>query len=71
MGSSTAQQTLLFGLLVVGFGPFTLSRSFLRTSYVPMVLSFALALYVSVVYRSGGASPGATASTSWSRTSSS
>ena len=46
MGSSTAQQTLLFGLLVVGFGRFTLSRSFLRESYLPMVLAFVLTLAV-------------------------
>ena len=46
MGSSTAQQTLLFGLLILGFGRFTLSKSFLRESYLPMLFTFALTLAV-------------------------
>lgn len=44
MGSSTAQQTLLFGLFLLGFGRIELSTSFLRGTYVPMVLALVLTL---------------------------
>ncbi|WP_135825059.1 sodium:calcium antiporter [Halorussus ruber] len=44
IGSSVTQQTLLVGLLLLGAGQVTLSRSFVRSSYLPMVLSAALAL---------------------------
>ncbi|WP_225741364.1 sodium:calcium antiporter [Halorussus halophilus] len=44
VGSSMFQQTLLVGAFLLGFGTVTLSRSFLRASYVPMVLSVALTL---------------------------
>jgi len=46
MGSSTTQQTLLAGLFLVGFGGFELTRQFLRSVYVPMVLAFVLTLGV-------------------------
>lgn len=46
MGSSTLQQTLLFGLLVVGYGRIRFTRSFERASYVPMVLALGLTLAV-------------------------
>lgn len=46
MGSSTAQQTLLFGVFVVGYGPFRPDRSFLRWSYLPMLGTFLLTLAV-------------------------
>lgn len=48
MGSSTLQQTLLVGLLVVGYGRLELSRTFQRASYVPMLLALALTLAVAV-----------------------
>lgn len=48
MGSSTLQQTLLLGLLVVGVGRLELSASFLRVSYLPMVLALALTLVVAI-----------------------
>lgn len=48
MGSSTLQQTLLLGLLVVGYGRLELSRSFQRASYVPMLLALALTLALAV-----------------------
>jgi cation:H+ antiporter len=48
MGSSTVQQTLLLGLFLVGFGRVTLSRSFRRGTYYPMLLAFALTLLVSL-----------------------
>jgi cation:H+ antiporter len=48
MGSSTVQQLLLFGLFFVGFGRYTLAKSFIRASYVPMLASFALVLAVGV-----------------------
>jgi cation:H+ antiporter len=46
MGSSTTQQTLLTGLFLVGFGGFELTRQFLRSVYVPMLLALALTLAV-------------------------
>lgn len=46
MGSSTTQQTLLAGLFLVGFGGFELTRQFLRSVYVPMVLALVLTLGV-------------------------
>lgn len=46
MGSSTLQQTLLLGLLVVGYGRIQFTRSFERASYVPMVLALGLTLAV-------------------------
>jgi cation:H+ antiporter len=46
MGSSTAQQTLLFGLFLVGYGRFEVSDSFLRANYVPMVLALLVTLGV-------------------------
>ncbi|MDZ7701029.1 MAG: hypothetical protein U5J98_02580 [Halobacteriales archaeon] len=48
MGSSTLQQTLLLGLLVVGYGRLEFSRSFERASYLPMLLALALTLAVAV-----------------------
>jgi cation:H+ antiporter len=46
MGSSTAQQTLLFGIFLVGYGRIELSKTFLRANYLPMVLAAALTLVV-------------------------
>lgn len=46
MGSSTVQQTLLFGLFIVGFGRLQLSDSLIRGSYLPMILAFGLTLGV-------------------------
>jgi cation:H+ antiporter len=46
MGSSTAQQLLLFGLLFVGFGRYTLTRTVLRRSYLPMLAVFLLLFVV-------------------------
>lgn len=46
MGSSTIQQTLLFGLFLVGYGQLQLSESFLRDSYLPMVIAIGLTLLV-------------------------
>lgn len=48
MGSSTLQQTLLFGLFIVGFGQLQLSQSIIRDSYLPMLLAFALTFVVAV-----------------------
>ena len=48
MGSSTVQQTLLVGLFLVGFGRVTLSDSFRRATYYPMLAAFALTLLVAV-----------------------
>ena len=47
MGSSTVQQTLLVGLFLVGFGRVTLSESFRRATYYPMLAAFGLTLLVS------------------------
>lgn len=44
MGSSTLQQTLLLGMLVVAYGRFELRDSFVRNSYLPMLLALALLL---------------------------
>jgi cation:H+ antiporter len=46
MGSSTAQQLLLFGVFLVGYGRVDIPDSLLRTTYLPMVLAFALVLGV-------------------------
>jgi cation:H+ antiporter len=46
MGSSTVQQTLLVGLFLVGFGRVTLSKSFRRATYYPMLAAFGLTLVV-------------------------
>lgn len=46
MGSSTVQQTLLLGMLVVAYGRLGLRDSFIRDSYVPMLLAFGLVLAV-------------------------
>jgi cation:H+ antiporter len=48
MGSSTLQQTLLFGLFIIGFGQLQLSQSIIRDSYLPMLLAFALTLVVAI-----------------------
>ncbi|NHN61294.1 sodium:calcium antiporter [Halorussus rarus] len=48
VGSSVVQQTLLVGAFLLGAGRVTLSRSFVRSSYVPMVLSAALTLALAV-----------------------
>ena len=48
MGSSTAQQFLLFGVFLVGFGDCSLSWGFVRASYLPMLGAFALLLGVAV-----------------------
>lgn len=45
-GSSTTQQLLLVGVFLVGYGRVDPSDALVRTTYVPMVLSFALALAV-------------------------
>ena len=44
VGSSTVQQFLLVGVLVLGYGRIDVPDSFLRESYVPMVGALALAL---------------------------
>lgn len=46
MGSSTVQQTLLLGMLVVAYGRLELRDSFLRHSYAPMLGAFGLLLVV-------------------------
>ena len=43
-GSSTVQQTLLLGMLVVAYGRIELRQSFVRDSYVPMLLALGLTL---------------------------
>jgi cation:H+ antiporter len=43
-GSSTVQQLLLFGIFLVGHGRLELSRSFLRSRYLPMVAALAVLL---------------------------
>ncbi|WP_276282261.1 sodium:calcium antiporter [Halorussus caseinilyticus] len=47
IGSSVVQQTLLVGVFLFAAGEVTLSRSFVRSSYVPMMLSAALVLALS------------------------
>jgi cation:H+ antiporter len=42
IGSSTVQQLLLVGLLLVGFGRYVVDESLLRWSYLPMLGSFVL-----------------------------
>lgn len=42
MGSSTVQQALLVGLFLVAYGRFEFTKSFLRGTYVPMVLALGL-----------------------------
>lgn len=44
MGSSTAQQTLLVGLFLIGYGRLEISRSFLRGVYVPMLVALGILL---------------------------
>lgn len=46
VGSSTLQQLLLVGLLVLGYGRIDVSDAFLRESYLPMVGALALTLVV-------------------------
>jgi cation:H+ antiporter len=48
MGSSTTQQTLLFGLFVVAFGRLQLGDSVIASSYVPMIAALAVTLAVAV-----------------------
>jgi cation:H+ antiporter len=48
LGSSTVQQLLLFGVFLVGYGSTELSRSFVRSRYVPMLGSLALLLALSL-----------------------
>lgn len=43
-GSSTVQQFLLVGVLLIGYGGIDLSRRFVRESYLPMLATFAVAL---------------------------
>ncbi|WP_440992320.1 sodium:calcium antiporter [Haloarchaeobius baliensis] len=44
MGSSTTQQLLLFGVFLVGYGRYRPRPRFLRTTYLPMLGTFALVL---------------------------
>ena len=46
MGSSTVQQTLLLGMLVVAYGRLEIRDSFVLTSYVPMLGALAALLVV-------------------------
>lgn len=48
LGSSMTQGTLLVGAFLLGAGRVTLSRSFVRASYVPMVLAVGLTLALAV-----------------------
>jgi len=43
-GSSTVQQLLLVGVLLIGYGSFRLDRRFVRESYLPMLGAFAVTL---------------------------
>jgi cation:H+ antiporter len=43
-GSSTVQQFLLVGILLISYGKLTLSRSFVRESYLPMLGAIAVTL---------------------------
>ncbi|WP_049979978.1 sodium:calcium antiporter [Halolamina rubra] len=45
-GSSTVQQLLLVGVLLIGYGRLKLSTAVIRESYLPMLASFAVALAV-------------------------
>lgn len=47
-GSSTVQQFLLVGILLIGYGSIRLSRSFVRESYVPMLGAFVATLLVAL-----------------------
>jgi cation:H+ antiporter len=47
MGSSTVQQTLLVGVYLLGAGRTTLSRTFLRTTYYPMLAALSATLLLS------------------------
>ncbi|MFC6864553.1 sodium:calcium antiporter [Halomicroarcula sp. GCM10025817] len=46
MGSSTVQQFLLVGVLLIAYGRVPLSRSFVRESYLPMLGALAVTLLV-------------------------
>lgn len=48
IGSATTQQLLLVGLLAVGVGRVEFTDTFLRTSYVPMLLALGATLLVSI-----------------------
>ena len=47
MGSSTTQQLLLFGILLLGFGQINLSTRVLTDTFVPMLVALVLTLAVS------------------------
>ncbi len=47
MGSSTTQQLLLFGILLLGFGQVELSDRILRDTFAPMVVGLVLTLALS------------------------
>lgn len=44
VGSATVQQLLLVGVLVLGYGRLAVSDAFLRSSYLPMIGAFVVAL---------------------------
>lgn len=46
MGSSTTQQLLLFGILLLGFGHVDISRRVLRDTFLPMLVALILTLVV-------------------------
>ena len=46
IGSSTVQQFLLVGVLLIGYGSIHLTHTFVRESYVPMLGTFAVTLVV-------------------------
>lgn len=48
VGSSTVQQTLLVGILLFGYGSLTVTDSFLRSTYLPMVGALVALLVVAV-----------------------
>lgn len=43
-GSSTVQQLLLVGVLLIGYGSIPLTQSFVRKSYIPMLATYVLTL---------------------------
>jgi cation:H+ antiporter len=45
-GSSTVQQFLLVGVLLIGYGRVHLDRTFVRESYVPMLATFVVTIVV-------------------------
>lgn len=45
-GSSTVQQFLLVGILIIGYGSVQLNRAFVRESYLPMLGTFVVTLLV-------------------------